>query len=133
MTWLFGGKPFSEPEDRQVGFVYEIKDIANDRLYIGKKLFWTTTKLKPLKGMKNKRHRRTQSDWREYYGSSEVLKEQVEIYGPEAFERHILVLCYTKTEMSYWETKIQFDRNVLFDERYYNQFISCKIHARGLR
>lgn len=133
MTWYFGDKPFENPLPEQVGFVYEIKDIANSKLYIGKKLFWTTTKLKPLKGMKNKRHRRTQSDWREYYGSNEELKEQVEIFGPEAFERKILVLCYSKTDMSYWETKIQFDRNVLHDDSYYNKFISCKIHAKGLR
>ena len=133
MTWHFGGNPFLEPLPEQVGFVYEIRDIPNDRLYIGKKLFWTTTKLKPLRGMKNRRHRRTQSDWREYYGSSEALKLQVEIYGAEAFERRILVLCYSKTDMSYWETKIQFDRDVLRDPRYYNQFISCRIHAKGLK
>ncbi len=131
--WLFGDRPFEEPQQEQVGFVYEIKDLANDRLYIGKKLFWTTTKLKPLKGMKNRRHRRSQSDWREYYGSSELLKEQVAEHGPELFQRRILVLCYTRTMMSYWETKIQFDRNVLYDDRYYNQFISCRINARGLQ
>jgi hypothetical protein len=133
LTWLFGDRPFEEPLPEQVGFVYEIRDIPNDRLYIGKKLFWQTTKLKPLKGRTNRRHRRTQSDWRDYYSSSDALREQVEIYGPEGFERHILVLCYSKTEMSYWETKLQFDRNVLRDPKYYNQFISCRINARGLK
>jgi hypothetical protein len=132
MTWYFGDKPFLEPQPEQVGYVYEIRDLANDRLYIGKKLFWTVTKLKPLKGRKNRRHRTNQSDWQDYYGSNEELRAQVLIHGPEKFTRHILVLCYTKTMMSYWETKIQFDRDVLRDPKYYNQFISCKIHQKGL-
>lgn len=132
MTWLYGGIPFLEPADRMVGFVYEIHDLVHDRLYIGKKQFWTTQKLPPLKGKTRRRHRRTQSNWRDYYGSNRALQESVELYGPLAFERQILVLCYSKTDMSYWETRIQFDRNVLEDHRYYNEIIACKITARGL-
>lgn len=131
-TWHWGGKPFEEPQDTMVGFVYEIHDLTNDRLYIGKKLFWTTTKLKPLKGKTRRRHRRAQSDWRDYYGSNRALQEQVKLLGPEQFKRNILVLCYSKTDMSYWETRIQFDRDVLRDSRYYNQFVSCKITASNL-
>jgi hypothetical protein len=133
MTWFFGDKPFAEPTEHMVGFVYEIRDIPNDKLYIGKKLFWTTTKLAPLKGKTRRRHRRLQSNWRDYYSSSRALKAEVEIYGPEAFERNILVLCYSKTDMSWWETKIQMDRDVLRDPRYYNEIIACKISRRGLK
>ncbi len=132
MTWYFGDKPFLEPTEHMTGYVYEIRDIANHKLYIGKKLFWTTTKKPPLKGKTRSRYKRSQSNWREYYSSNRALQEQVETYGPEAFERNILVLCYSKSDMSWWETKIQMDRDVLRDPQYYNQIIACKITSRGL-
>jgi hypothetical protein len=34
--------------------------------------------------------------------------------------------------MSYYELKEQVDREVLFSDEYYNEFIGCKIHARHL-
>lgn len=132
MTWYFGDKEFLEPDLNMVGFVYEIEDLHNHRKYIGKKLFWTTQKLPPLKGKTRRRHRRTQSAWRDYYGSNRALQEQLALLGPTQFKRNILVLCYSKTDMSYWETRIQFDRNVLSDPQYYNEIIACKITSRGL-
>jgi len=35
--------------------------------------------------------------------------------------------------MSYYEAKEQFDRDVLFSDEYYNEFIGCKIHAKHVR
>jgi len=32
--------------------------------------------------------------------------------------------------MSYLEAKEQFDRNVLLNDEYYNEFIGCKIHSK---
>jgi hypothetical protein len=34
--------------------------------------------------------------------------------------------------MSYFETKTQFDKEVLFTDRYYNDYIGCKITGRGM-
>lgn len=132
MTWFYENKPFQEPSD-YTGFVYEIHDTINDRLYIGKKLFYTTKKLPPLKGKTNRRHRRVQSDWQEYYGSNTELQAQVALHGGENFRRTILVLCENRNTMSYWEAKIQFDRDVLLDNKYYNQFIGCRINRKGLK
>ena len=120
------------PEGYQ-GFVYEIHDTKNNRLYIGKKNFWRTQKLKPLKGKTNRRHRRKESDWQSYYGSNENLKQQVEIFGPDHFHRKILVLCANKNQMSYFEMKKQFDYDVLLNDRYYNSYIGGRITARGLK
>jgi hypothetical protein len=132
VTWYYKNQPFTETPDEYQGFVYEIHCIATDKLYIGKKNFWRVDRLPPLKGKTRRRHRRTQSDWREYYGSNRVLEEDIAIYGPESVNRTILILCANKTQMSYFETKTQFDRNVLFDPRYYNDFIGCRITGRGL-
>ena len=132
MTWYYQNQPVLEAPEEFLGFVYEIHDLKRDRLYIGKKLFWTTVKLPPLKGRSRKRHRRAATDWRDYYGSSDQLKESVALHGPTNFARTILYMCANKNQMSYWETKTQFDRNVLFDPRYYNDFVGCRITGRGL-
>lgn len=133
MTWLYQGVEQTEAPTDYQGFVYLIEDLHNDRLYIGKKNYWTTQKLPPLKGKTRRRHRRVETDWHEYWGSSAKLNEQIALHGPVNFRRTILKQCITKTDMAYWETKTQFDLNVLLDSRYYNEMINCRITARGIR
>ena len=59
-----------------------------------------------------------------------MLVEQSE---PDRWERRIIRLCKSKGEMSYYEAKEQFDRNVLLDDSYYNEFIGCKIHSKHIK
>lgn len=132
-TWLYNNKPLTETPEAYQGFVYLIENLSNGRLYIGQKNFWRTVKLKPLKGKTNKRHRREQSDWQHYYGSSTALQADLDAVGPDHFRRSILYLCANKNQMNYFETKEQFDREVLFNDQYYNGIISCRISARGLK
>jgi hypothetical protein len=133
--WYYQGKDFESDmiEDGCVGFVYEITDLRNGKKYIGKKGFWSKRSLPPLKGKKRRRTVIKESDWKEYYGSSEEVKSLVEDVGRENFQREILRLCYSKGEMSYYEAKIQFERDVLLRDDYYNEFIGCKIHSKHLK
>ena len=134
--WHYNNLPF-EPSDDElsdyVGFVYCITELDTGKKYIGKKFFWSTRKLPPLKGQKRRRTVKKQSDWMKYYGSSEELKLLVETKGGDAYHREILRLCKTKGECSYYEAKEQFDRDVLFSDQYYNEFIGCKIHSKHVR
>lgn len=130
MTWTYKGEPYDTADEEYIGFVYLVTDLSNGKMYIGKKTLWSTRKLPPLKGQKRKRIKKVESDWKSYFGSSEEVKMLVEEYGQERFKREILHLCKGKGEMSYIEAKEQFDRNVLFDDRYYNEFIGCKIHSK---
>lgn len=134
--WHYNNLPF-EPSDDElsnyVGFVYCITELDTGKKYIGKKFFWSTRKLPPLKGQKRRRTVKKQSDWMKYYGSSEELKLLVETKGGDAYHREILRLCKTKGECSYYEAKEQFDRDVLFKDEYYNEFIGCKIHSKHVR
>ena len=132
MTWLYNNEPYTTPSDDLTGFVYLIENLTNGRLYIGQKVFWRTVKLKPLKGKTNRRHRREASDWQDYYGSSAELQRDVEAQGPDTFKRTILYLCANKNQMNYFETREQFEREVLFKDQYYNGIINCRITARGL-
>jgi hypothetical protein len=133
--WYYKNLPYNPTEDElseYVGFVYLITERDTDKKYVGKKFFWSTRKLAPLKGQKRKRTVKKQSDWMNYYGSSEELKLLVETKGGDAYHREILHLCKTKGECSYLEAKEQFERDVLLREDYYNEFIGCKIHSKHL-
>jgi hypothetical protein len=134
--WHYKNLNFQPNEDElseYVGFVYLITERDTNKKYVGKKFFWSTRKLPPLKGKTRKRTKKVQSDWMSYYGSSEELKLLVETKGGDAYYREILHLCRTKGECSYLEAKEQFDRNVLLSDEYYNEFIGCKIHSSHVK
>lgn len=132
--WLYNRSEFtSEMIGDYVGFVYVITDVSNGKKYVGKKLFRSKTKLPPLKGKTRKRTVIKESDWKDYFGSSDEVKSLVEQKGPENFIREMLHLCNSKGEMSYLEAKEQFDREVLLSDDYYNGIINCKIHRTHVK
>lgn len=132
--WYYNGEeynPESAPED-MAGFVYRITNSATGKMYIGKKTFWSKRRVK----QKNKKLRKVvikESDWRNYYGSNKLLAEEVKSHGKDKYKREILKMCSTKGECSYYEAKLQFDNNVLFDENYYNEWIMCRIHSKHIK
>ena len=128
--WIYENKLYDEAPKEYMGFVYLITDLTTNRKYIGKKLFWNTRKLKPLKDKTRRRTQVVESNWKNYYGSNEELQQLVENSHAQRFEREILHLCTKKGIMSYLEAREQFDRNVLLSDEYYNNFIGCKIHGK---
>ena len=128
--WYMNEIEFTDAPDDIEGFVYVITDKRNDKKYVGKKRFWSVTRKPPLKGKTRKRVVRKESDWTKYYGSSELVNQLLVEHGEDNFYREIIHLCKTKGEMSYLEAKEQFDRNVLLNDEYYNEFIGCKIHSK---
>lgn len=133
--WYYEEKPFSSEDiNGHIGFVYEITDLVNGKKYIGKKKLISTRTLKPLKGQKRKRKVVSESDWMDYYGSSEEVKAVVAEHGTERFHRRIIRLCKTTAEMSYYELREQVVNDVLLKpDEYYNAFIGGKIHRSHLK
>ena len=132
--WYYNNEEFDpkkEELEKWHGFVYEVTELSTGKKYIGKKGFWSVRRLPPLKGMKRKRLTVKESDWRSYHGSSEEVKRLVESGGE--FRRDILRLCKTKGECTYYEAKLQFEKDVLLNEEYYNEFIGCKIHSKHIK
>ena len=127
MSWTYQGKEVNEISDEYEGFVYLITNLTNNRKYIGKKLAKFKTTKPPLKGKKNKRRGYKESDWREYWGSSDKLNEDVAALGQEHFTREILYFCKSRAEMSYIEAREQFDRRVLESDEYYNGIINVRV------
>ena len=111
------------------GFIYEIKNIQTGKKYIGKKFFWS---VKSYQKNKKRKKKKVESDWRDYYGSSELLLEDLNKIGVEQFDRKILRLCKTKSECAYFEAKYQFDYKVLESDEYYNSWIMVKVRKAHL-
>ena len=132
MNWTYKGKEITELPEDCVGFVYIITNSTNNKKYIGKKLAKFKTTKPPLKGRKNKRRGTTESDWREYYGSSDSLNEDIEKIGKHKFTREILFYCRNKAELSYIEAREQFNHKVLESEDYYNGHIRVRVHGKGI-
>ena len=109
------------------GFIYEIKNIQTGKKYIGKKQMVKRIKRQPLKGKKRKRIDLVESDWKSYTGSSDRLNADIEEFGKDTFTFQILRFCGSKFELSYFESKMQFERDVLLSEDYYNGIINCRI------
>ena len=127
MQWTYEGKTIDEIPDEYEGFVYLITNTTTGQKYIGKKLAKFKTTKPPLKGKKNKRRGKKESDWRTYWGSSDRLNADVASLGKDKFAREILYLCKGRGEMSYIEAREQFDRRVLETDEYYNGIINVRV------
>jgi len=132
MTWTYQGNEVEELPEDVVGFVYIITNTTNDRQYIGKKLAKFSRSKPPLKGKKNRRRTKVESDWRDYYGSSDELNEDIAQLGKDNFKREILFYCYSKSELSYIEAREQFNYKVLESDKYYNGHIRVRVHGKGI-
>ena len=130
--WYYNDKLYEATPEEFQGFVYEITELDTNKKYIGKKNFWKPKTLPITKKRKRRVRTRAESDWKQYYGSSNEVCALVEERGTDKFKRIILKLCKTKGDMSYYEAKLQFDNNVLLNDEYFNNFIGCKIHSKHL-
>lgn len=127
--WLYNNELFTEDMiGDNVGFVYLITNLNNNKKYIGKKLF---TKSKTYQKNKKKKRKRVSSDWQTYTGSNEELNSDIKL-GHE-IKKQILHLCKTKGWLSYWETKEIFVNDCVIDDNFYNAWVQCKIRRLHLK
>jgi hypothetical protein len=109
--WNYNGIPFTSSDiGDYFGFVYLIENKLNGRKYIGRKYLW---QFRTPKGKKRKV--KTESNWKDYYGSCPELKEDIDKFGRQNFSRTILSLHKTKGKTNYEETRQLFVRNVLIE------------------
>ena len=152
-TWTFKGRIFNDisdfPEDTY-GFIYEVHHKPTGQKYIGKKvLFFERNKRlgkRALEALREERKAkgiggrvplkqkvRTESDWKDYYGSHPTIikyvKESTDLR--EDFERKILDLVPNKKLLTYYECKHLFINDVL--ETYSHMYINDNILGKFYR
>lgn len=132
MSWWYKEEELKEVPEDYYGFVYLITDNETGMKYVGKKFFWTKKTLPITKTRKRRKRTLVESDWKSYYGSSPHVRELIEDKGVETLTREILHLCKTRGDCAYYETKEQFDREVLLRDDYYNGIINCRISRSHL-
>ena len=107
--WIYKGVPFTSDDiGDYYGFVYRITNNTTGKSYIGRKYF--VQKRKPKGG---KRRVTSESNWKQYYGSSDELKRDIRDLGRENFRREILSLHPTVGRTNYEETRQLFLNEVL--------------------
>jgi len=139
MSWTYQNQLVEVLPEECVGFVYLITNTLTGRKYIGKKLAkfskttYKTVKLKNGTKKKKRIRGKIDSDWRDYYGSSPALTEDVTQLGTANFTREILFYCNSKAECSYIEAREQFSRRVLESNDYYNGHIQVRVHGSHIK
>jgi len=128
--WLYDNSPLEIVPENAYGYVYLITNTVTGRKYIGKKLFWFR-RTKQVKG--KKKRIKVESDWRDYWSSSDEVKKDVETFGPDKFIREILHICPNKGSCNYLEAREQMDRRVLETDGYYNGQIQCRVHRTHIK
>ena len=107
--WMYNENPFTSADiGDYFGFVYLIENKLNGRKYIGRKYLW---QFRTPKGKKRKV--KSESNWKEYYGSCPELKEDIDKFGRKNFSRTILSLHKTKGKTNFEETRQLFVKGVL--------------------
>ena len=107
--WMYNEIPFTSADiGDYFGFVYLITNLTNQRKYLGRKYFWS---FRTPKGKKRKV--KSESDWKNYYGSCPELKEDIGRIGKDNFTRIIISLHKTKGKTNFGETSQLFKNDVL--------------------
>jgi hypothetical protein len=121
------------------GYIYMTVHTKTGRTYIGKKAFQHTTnkklgkkELAEIPVTRGKRPTKKQvikeSDWKTYYGSANEIK----LLPKDEMKRYVIMLCKTKKQLTYCETKYLFQYNVLEDDRFINDNILGKFYRKDL-
>jgi len=107
--WIYNNKIFSEQDAiNYYGFVYLITNLINNKMYVGKKYFYIFRKCRKT-GIKQLKYC---DKWLTYFGSCELLKRDIIIYGKENFKREILYLYKSKEEVDECEINEQIKRKI---------------------
>lgn len=115
--------------DQYHSIVYIIKCTLpdNNMYYVGVKQILKKCKQKPLKDGKRRKTLYKDNGLLSYYGSSKKLLEDIDKNGKENYTRTVLHLCKSKSESKYLEMCEQVIRNVLFDNKSYNNIVNLRI------
>jgi hypothetical protein len=137
MNWNYNNTEITTSDqipETAIGFIYLITRLSDGKIYVGRKMLNSnrkvrlTKKEKLLPENKRKTFKRVikETDWKDYWGSSKELLEDIKILGKESFKREILVFTESKTNTSFYEMYFQMKYDVLFSNSYNNHIANTK-------
>lgn len=130
--WLWNGKPIDKIPSKHKSFVYLITNKLTGKRYIGFKVSVS----KARKTVKRKRVSvEVESDWKDYWSSSDTLNEDVKKFGCGNFIREIICLTVNKAIGKYIEAHLHFTRQVLTTNsaHYYNGIVNLRCNQQTLK
>jgi hypothetical protein len=131
--WIYEGREFLDDEiEDYVAFVYQIENLETGKKYIGKKNL-TKVRSKKVKGKTRRKRIKSESDWREYFGSSLTLLGDVEKLGRDRFKREIIILCKSRGTANYWEAYHIMSNHAITSENYYNESLQVRVHRSHVK
>ncbi len=143
MNWTYENKEVKSrldiPENTPFGFVYKITNVTLNKIYIGRKNFFTVNEKalgkKELALITDKRKSKfktviKESDWLNYNSSCKPLLLDIET-GLYEWEKEIIEIALFPKHLTYLELKHQILNNVLGVESY-NENILGKFYRRDL-
>lgn len=140
-NWKYKKKKVESIDDfpaNTLGFIYKITNHTNGKYYLGRKTAISTGRKKltikekklPENSRKKFKQVVRQSDWRKYWGSSKPLLEDIK--KGDKCSREIIKYCFSKAEITYYETEAIMCSGALLDVKSYNAWVSAKIYKAHL-
>lgn len=141
--WLYQNKEIKELEDMpegSFGFIYEVTHLPSGKKYLGRKQLISVTRKalgkKELALITDKRSSKKktvtkETDWKTYYGSHPQIKQLIKEKKQSEFTREILMFVPTKKQLTYYEDKYLYMKEVIEPgSTYFNDNISGRFFKK---
>jgi len=145
MSWIYNSETINDITEfppNNYGFVYQVKHIPSNKIYIGKKVLFFTRKVKlgkkELEALGTVIGRKPsyklavkESDWKTYYGSQKEIKTLLKESKTSDWERSIIKCVPSKKLLTYFEVKYQMLYQVLEKpDEFFNDNILGKFYTK---
>ena len=140
--WIYNGKEITSIDqfpDGAIGIIYRIDNLTNGKYYFGrktciskkkKKLTIAEKKLEENKRKTFKYEVSETSGWKTYKGSNKPLL--ADLAKGDKFTKEIIQFCFSKAEMTFYETRAIICSTCLLSEDCYNDWVTCKVYKSHL-
>lgn len=129
VNWFFEGKEIksiADCEPKALGFIYEITNLTNNKRYLGRK---TIRKPNYTSGIKKGQSKGVYV-FTTYCGSSKSLLEDIK--NGDEYKKEIIRWCFSKAELTYYESQAIYCSDSLLREDFYNFWCKATVYSKHL-